>query len=73
MEGEQAGLQATGVWRPLSRRFRNLGEKMIQESGLVLVEDSMRSELCAETDDIQQSSSDCRLWVVQRQDDVLAE
>jgi len=55
-----------GTWVFIHIPTRDEVEKMIQESGLVLVEDSMRSELCAESDDIQQSSSDCRMWVVQR-------
>ena len=40
--------------------------EMVQRSGLVLVEDSMRSELSVETKAVREFSVDCRMWVVQR-------
>jgi ubiquinone/menaquinone biosynthesis C-methylase UbiE len=40
--------------------------KMAQEAGMVVVEDSMGSELCTETEAARKFSSDCRMWVVQR-------
>ena len=36
--------------------------EMVQQAGLVLVEDSMRSELSS----VRESSADCRMWVVRR-------
>ena len=41
--------------------------KMIRESGLVVIEDSMRSEVCLDTEAARAFSSNCRMWVVQRQ------
>ena len=41
--------------------------EMIRESGLVVIEDSMRSEVCLDTEAARAFSSDCRMWVVQRQ------
>ena len=55
-----------GTWVFIHIPTRDEVEKMIQESGLVLAEDSMRSESCTENDDIRQSAEDCRMWVVQR-------
>lgn len=56
----------SGTWTFIHTPTRDEVQKLVQESGLVLVEDSMRSELCSENDDIRCSSSDCRMWVVQR-------
>ena len=55
-----------GTWVFIHIPTRDEVEKMIQESSLVLIEDSMRSELCTEHDAIQHSAEDCRMWVVQR-------
>ena len=41
--------------------------QMIRESGLALIEDAMRSEVCLDTEAARDFNSDCRMWVVQRQ------
>ena len=38
--------------------------QVVHESGLVVVEDSLRSELCIDTEAAREFSSDCRMWVV---------
>ena len=43
--------------------------QMVAEAGLVVVEDSMRSELSPESDAVRWFSSDCRMWVVRRPHD----
>ena len=43
--------------------------QMVAAAGLVVVEDEMRSNLSSESDAVRWTSSDCRMWVVQRPSD----
>ena len=56
----------SGTWTFLHIPTRDEVEQVVQEAGLVVVEDAIRSELSAESDAVLWFSSDCRMWVVQR-------
>ena len=56
----------SGTWTFLHIPARDEVAQMVQESDLVVVQDSMRSELCIDTEAARGFSSDCRMWVVQR-------
>lgn len=53
------------TWTFLHIPTRDAVKKMVQESGLVVVEDAMRSELSPESDAMRWLP-DCRMWVIQR-------
>ena len=45
---------------------RNEVAEIVAEAGLAVVEDAMRSDLSSESEAVRWTSSDCRMWVVQR-------
>ena len=59
-------LMDSGTWIFVHFPTRDEVEQTVQESGLVLVEDAMRSELSPERDAVRWFSADCRMWVIQR-------
>ncbi len=56
----------SGTWTFLHIPTRDEVARMVMEAGMVVVEDSMRSELCTDTPAAREFSSECRMWVVQR-------
>jgi hypothetical protein len=53
----------SGTWTFLHIPTRDEVKEMVQESGLIVVEDAMRSELGHESDAVRWLP-DCRMWVV---------
>lgn len=56
----------SGTWTYVHIPTRDEVAQMVLEAGMVLVEDSMRSELSRESEAVQWFSTDCRMWVVRR-------
>ncbi len=56
----------SGTWTYVHIPARDEVARIVQEAGMVVVEDLMRSELSRESDAVQWFSTDCRMWVVRR-------
>ena len=54
------------TWTFLHIPTRDEVAQMVEEAGMVVVEGSMRSDLCLDTEAARAFSSECRMWVLQR-------